>query len=84
MPDPVTIGVGVLIALGSAVGGYVAGPRKKSFCDMHESFKTRLASGDDKFKTVLKEISDQGKMLARIDERTIMIEAMVKQQKGRF
>ena len=82
MADPITVGIGTLIALGSALGGYLAAPRK--VCSFHEAVRARLDSGDKKFKTFFDEVKKQGELLARIDERTRMIEDMVKQQKGRF
>lgn len=108
MPDPVTIGVNVLVALGAAVGGYLSAPKKMKYCDFHEAMKSRLTSGDKRFHEfetaiaatrdaahaaaqaaerssiqadaqiatlgeVVREVTAQGKLLARIDERTIKL-----------
>ena len=74
MADPITIGVVSLIGIGSAIGGYLASPRKKE-CSLHRGVTERLAAGDKKFEKILDILSEHGDILARLDERTEHLKA---------
>lgn len=54
MPDPTTIGVMALVAIGSAIGGALATPRKTSYCDLHNHTTARLTEGERKFSEIEK------------------------------
>lgn len=72
MAEPITVAVGTLVAIGSAIGGYLANPRKKKngVCPLHSGIDSRLKTGDGDIKEIKGILQNHGEILARLDERT--------------